>query len=149
MGGHQTLPGQELHPDSPNQLNPSKDILLYTGPEHDESFLSAGVVYMSAGMLNMPGGAATVPIRSWAIRAGWGGAGALAIGLAGEWVLMAGVVGLASWLIDPLDLYQGGILPDKWAQATTVPVWERVALGEGAEGRYNLDFRLDEWGSFQ
>jgi len=145
MSGHQTLPGQELHPDSPNNLNPVRDILLYTGPEHDESFLSAGVVYMSAGMLNMPGGALTIPIRSWAVRAGWGGAGALAIGLAGEWVAMAILGGFAVWLLDPLDMYQGGIIPDKVAQATTLRVW--TAAGAPREEMV-LDFGLEDW-SFQ
>ena len=151
MGGHQTLPGQELHPDSPNQLNPTRDILLYTGPEHKESFLSAGVIYLSAGMLNLPGGALTVPIRSWALRAGFGGSVALAIGLGGEWLTGVAVIGIAAWVLDPMDLYQGGLIPDEVAQATTRPFFTTVwgALKGANRENFELDFQMEDWGSFQ
>jgi len=100
-------------------------------------------------MLNLPGGALTVPIRSWALRAGFGGTAAIAIGLAGEWALYASIVGVAAWWLDPLDLYEGGIIPDAVAQATTVPVWEALT-GQNERGpSYNLDFELSDWGSFQ
>jgi len=151
MGGHQTLPGQELRPDSPTKLNPTRDILLYTGPEHEHSFLSAGVLYFTAGVVNLPGGVLTVPIRGWALRAGYGSGAALAIGLGGEWLTGVAIIGLVAWLFDPLDKYQGGIIPDDVAQATTLPFFNTTwnALRGTNRENFPLDFQMENWGSFQ
>lgn len=56
-------------------------------------------------------------------------AGALKIPLWGGYLVSIGsgtiVLGGILTLLDPLDLYRGGIIPDKYARETIRPVWEQ------------------------
>jgi len=145
MGGHQTYPGQDLDPAIPQSRSPDR--------EYDQDFWSAGMTYMTFGVVNPPGGALTPYIRSQALKAGFGERMALAIGLGGEYVSGIFLIGVAAWIFDPLDLYEGGLIPDEVAQITTKPAWDFVVstkkeimnLGAAAP----VEFEMNQMGSFQ
>ena len=148
MGGHQTYPGQDLDSEIPQSRSPDR--------EYDQDFWSAGMTYMTFGVVNPPGGALTPWIRHQALKAGFGQRAALAIGLGGEYVSGIFLIGLAGWLFDPLDLYEGGLIPDEVAQLTTVPV--SAAIGniittvksaKPLGGQTPIDFQMEGFGSFQ
>ena len=145
MGGHQTYPGQDLDPQIPQSRSPDR--------EYDQGFWEAGMTYMTFGALNPPGGALTPYLRRQALKAGFGELAAGAIGLGGEYVSGIFLIGLASWLFDPLDLYEGGLIPDEVAQQTTVPLFaygqSTVATIKAEGGAMPIDFQMEGWGSFQ
>jgi len=145
MGGHQTYPGQEIDQPRgqhvPTSSSPEK--------EYDQDFWAAGVTYMTFGVLNPPGGAMTPYIRRQALKAGFGQRAAMAIGLGGEWVSGIFIIGIASWLFDPLDLYEGGIIPDVIAQETTAKIPGLIQSAKDEGGAMPIDFQMGNWGSFQ
>jgi len=145
MGGHQTYPGQDLDRPIPRNRPPSK--------EYEQGFWTAGVTYMSLGALNPPGGALTPTLRNWALKKGFGQRAALLIGLGGEWASGLFMIGLAGWIFDPLDLYEGGLIPDEVAQITTVPAWEFIVSTKkelmNLGGAAPVNFEMDQMGSFQ
>jgi len=150
MGGHQTYPGQDIDVPIPRHVpTGSAD----PDEEYDHTFWSAAVVYMTFGVVNPPGGILTVPMTRWALARGMGQTGAVAFGLAGEWVTGILLIGILGAIFDPLDLYEGGLIPDAVAQNTTLPVWNFAiqlkddVLSYGSAAPANFD--MDRMGSFQ
>jgi len=145
MSGHQTYPGQEIDRPLPRRHH----VPTGSEKEYDQSFWTAGVTYMTLGAVNPPGGTLTPALRSWALRAGFGQRAALLIGLGGEWVSGLFLIGLAGWLFDPLDLYEGGLIPDRVAQLSTAKIPGLIEAAKDVGGAMPIDFEMRDWGSFQ
>lgn len=102
----------------------------YMKPE--EAFL----YYATAGIFQPPGGAATPFITAVALTQGFGPTAAVAIGLAGEWLLGIALFATVGTLLDPLDLYEGGLMTPEQSQILK----ELGAMGkEEAQVKWNED----------
>lgn len=144
----------EARPYQPREDIPTKPTHTLTGKtgDYEHDWKSGMLVYLTLGAVNAPGGALTPALRNMAIRRGAGARLALLIGLGGEWAIVAFAVGIMGAVLDPMDLYPGGLIPDPIAQAITVPLFEGAAdLKAATSAGMNQNFQLDmsNWGSFQ
>jgi len=79
------------------------------------TFLEAFGKYAKIGFFGTPGGALTPTIAGAAARYGAGPFLAGAVGLGGEYLVMAVLVTALGTILDPMDYYEGGIMTPEQA----------------------------------